>query len=117
MKINVVVSEIKIPINRYIDKVHSDALWEHAAREWHRLYYKYIPRRTGNLANRVSYAPGQITHNMPYAIYPYNGHFNFRKDPHPLASRQWDKAAEPAMKPQLVAALQAYIDSGRLKLD
>ena len=35
---------------------------------------------------------------------------------HPLASKEWDKAAAPTKKPELVDAMQDYVDSGRLNL-
>lgn len=116
MQVQFVVSEINIPVERYIDKVRADKFWHFAAQEWYRLYYPFIPFRTGMLANRVVISPGQIIHNVPYSIPIYNGKFNFRKDLHPLASRQWDKAAEPSRKPQLVHALQIYVDNGGLHL-
>lgn len=39
---------------------------------------------------------------------------SFRKDLHPLASREWDKAAEPTQKHKLISAMQHFVDSGRL---
>lgn len=117
MKVGIEVSEIKIDIPKIVSKVRSDKFMLYAAQQWHRLYYKYVPFATGTLADSVKITPGEIEHYAIYARYQYNGNFNFRRDQHPLASRHWDKAAEPAQKPQLIAELQAYVDSGRLDFD
>lgn len=90
--------------------------WLFAAAEWHKLYQPYVPFQTGTLAHQVTIAPGEITHNAPYAAKCYNGKFNFRKDKHPLATSHWDEAAEATQMPKLTAAMQKYIDSGRLKI-
>lgn len=116
MKLYFRVSEVKIDVQKYVGKVNSPDLWQFAAEQWYRLYYPWIPFRTGMLANRVVISPGEILHNTPYSIPVYNGRFNFRRDPHPLASRRWDKAAEPTCKPRLVQALQIHIDNGGLHL-
>ena len=117
VKVGIEVSEIKIDVPKIVSKVRSDKFMLYAAQQWHRLYNKYVPYETGTLANTVTISPGEIHHTVIYARYQYNGNFNFRRDLHPLASRQWDKAAEPAQKPQLIAELQAYVDSGRLNFD
>lgn len=49
--------------------------------------------------------------------HPMGRTLSLRKDPHPLASREWDKAAEPTQKSKLVSAIQRFVDSGRLNLD
>lgn len=116
MKI-IVESEINIDASKYVDKLHSDALGKFAAVTWHKLYSPYVPFDTGKLQNTVQIDAWQITHVVPYARYVYNGHFNFRKHMHPLATREWDKAAEPSKKPDLENAMQAYIDRGGLNLD
>jgi hypothetical protein len=48
--------------------------------------------------------------------HPTGRRLSFRHDLHPLASREWDQAARPTQEPKLVNAMQAYVDSGRLKL-
>lgn len=117
MKISVEIPKLPDYAPKYMEKIRSDRLWYFAAQQWHRLYYDYIPYDTGMLADTVRIMPGAIEHMMPYARYIYEGHFNFRKDQHPNASREWDKAAEPVQKPKLISAVQAYIDSGRLDLN
>lgn len=111
------VDDVNIDVRAHMDKVQSDAMWTFAAAQWHKLYYPYVPYRTGTLADSVRITPGEIEHYTPYAHRQYVGHFNFRKDQHPLASCKWDRAAEPMQKPKLIQTLQRYIDSGRLKLD
>lgn len=91
-------------------------LWLFAASEWHKLYQPYVPWRVGDLAQHVTLEPGQITHIAPYAKKCYEGNFNFRKDKHPLATARWDEAAIPTQLPKLTKALQAYVNSGRLKI-
>lgn len=111
------VSEVNINIEGHLREVRSDPFWTFAAQQWHRLYQPYVPMRTGTLAQQVVITPGQIEHTVPYAHYIYDGKFRFRKDLHPLASREWDKAAEPTQKPKLIREMQKYVDGGRLKLD
>lgn len=53
--------------------VEGDEFWETAAHEWHRIYSDYVPHDTGQLRDRVEYAPGEIRHIVPYARYIYNG--------------------------------------------
>lgn len=108
------VSEVNIDIEGHLRKVHADHFWLFAAGEWHRLYTPYVPMDTGMLFRQVNITPGQIEHNVPYAQRIYNGNFNFSKDKHPLATRMWDKVAEPTEKPKLIRAMQRYVDSGRL---
>ena len=121
------------------------AFWTFAAKEWHRLYSKYVPFDTGVLRDTVVITPGQIEHTSPYAHYQYTGDVygpnypfahngivtgyfsppNRKKSPtgkklkykNPLASREWDKKAESTQKDKLISAMQRYVDSGRLKLD
>jgi hypothetical protein len=111
------VSEVKVDLPHRLQQVQDPRFWTFAAQQWHRLYQPYVPMRTGTLAQQVTITPGQIEHTAPYAHYIYDGHFHFRRDLHPLASREWDRAAEPTQKPKLVREMQKYVDSGRLKLD
>lgn len=111
------VSGVNIDIDGHIRRARSGPFWVFAATEWHRLYQPFVPMRTGMLAQQVVITPGQIEHTAPYAHYIYDGNFNFRKDQHPLASREWDKAAEPTQKPKLINAMQRFVDSGRLNFD
>ena len=107
---------IHIEVNKHLNAVRSDAFWTYAASEWHRLYSPYVPMDEGMLMNTVVIRPKEIEHTVPYARRMYEGHFNFRKDKHPKASRQWDKAAAPTQAKSLKRSLQAYIDSGRIDL-
>lgn len=114
MNMKLSVSAIHVDVEGHMRRVRSDAFWTFAASEWHRLYGPWVPKRTGVLENTVRITPGQVEHVAPYSIYDYNGNFNFRRDLHPKASRQWDKAAAPTQKPKLVDSMQNYVDSGRL---
>lgn len=107
------IERIDVDVQGHLSKVRSNAFWTFAATEWHRLYSPYVPYREGMLYNTVRITPKQIEHVVPYARYIYEGNFNFRRDQHPMACRQWDKAAAPTQKPKLIQALQAYVDSGR----
>ena len=108
------VSAIHIDVEGHMNRVRSDEFWTFGAAEWHRLYSPWVPMRTGMLDNNVRITPRQIEHISPHAIYDYNGNFNFRRDQHPKACRQWDKAAAPTQQPKLIQEMQAYMDSGRL---
>ena len=124
---------------------NDSAFWTYAATEWHRLYSPYVPFESGALRDSVTIAPKTITHNAPYAHYQYTGDVygpnypitqngvrvgyysppNRPKHPtggklkykNPKAAAKWDQVAAPTQTPKLVSSLQAYIDSGRLKLD
>ena len=107
-------AEARIDEQAIAEKLRSDGLWLHAAQTWHRLYEPYVPRDTGRLYGDVRISPGQIEHLAPYAAYVYGGSFSAGSGG--AASRAWDRAAEPTQKPKLVAAMQAYVDAGGLKL-
>lgn len=107
-------AEVRIDEQGIAEKLRSDGLWLHAAQTWHRLYEPYVPRDTGRLYGDVRISPGQIEHLAPYAAYVYGGSFSAGSGG--AASRAWDRAAEPTQKPKLVAAMQAYVDAGGLKL-
>ena len=129
---------------RILSKVRdNDPFWYFAATEWHRLYKKYVPFKTGVLRDTVVIEPKQITHTQPYAHYQYTGEVygpnypivqngvhvgyfstpNRKKHPtgktlkykNPLASKEWDKRAEATQKRKLISSMQGYINSGRLK--
>ena len=109
--------KVQIDSARLAKAVKNDTmLWTFAASTWHRLYQPYVPFRTGTLANLVTITSGQITHDAPYAKRCYEGNFNFRKDKHPLATSKWDEAAQLSQFPKLIKSVQAYIDSGRVKI-
>ena len=115
-----VTVEININTKALRDRVMNDSgFWTYAATEWHRLYSPYVPYKEGLLDNGAVITPGQIEHAVPYARYQYYGehlHHKYAGAQHPKASAKWDLAAEPTQKPKLIAAMQGYIDSGRLKL-
>lgn len=120
MKINIDVQS-NIDADRICDQIMNDnGLWTFAAVTWHRLYLPYVPMETGMLSkDQVHIGKGEIEHYAPYAHRHYEGHFNYAYpgNQHPKASRQWDKAAEPTQGPELVKAIQGYINSGKVKLD
>lgn len=135
-----VTSSVEIP--KHLAKINNADFWKFAATEWWRLMYPYIPFSTGVLMSTTDISvkekmteqeainkalssnnfkaegncTGVINFNAPYAHAAYDSNRGFRTDTHPLASSKWDKAAEPTEKPKLIAALQKYVDSGRLKL-
>ena len=117
MKITISVDESGLRVAGIPPKIKNDtAFWTFAASEWHRLYSPYVPMDEGILTNSVDIRPGEIEHVVPYAHYQYTGHFNYRRDKHPKASAEWDKAAAPTEMRKLGSSLQNYIDSGRLKI-
>lgn len=134
----------KVNISKHMSKVQSDKFWEFAATEWWKLITPHAPMQSGNLSENVTIRPKEIEYNSPHAHYQYTGlvmgpnfydpdfgfwsppgqkkeytggALNYSKAKHPLASKEWDKAAAPTKKPDLIDALQDYVDSGRLKLD
>lgn len=119
MKITISVADVSVDVKGLTDGAENDrGFWTYAASEWHRLYSDYVPMDEGTLTNSVIIRPKEIEHTAPYAQYQYNGtNFNFRRDKHPKASAKWDQAAAATQLPNLASSMQAYIDSGRLKLD
>lgn len=100
-----------------LNKIQSPQFWTFAASEWHRLYTPYVPFDSGELSRNVTIRPKEIEHNAPYAGVIYNGGgMNFKRDKHALATAGWDRAAAATQAGKLTAAMQGYIDSGRLNL-
>ena len=95
----------------------SEGFGLYAATQWHRLYTKFVPWDTGSLADHVTFAPFEITHNEPYAGYQYYGarqdgsHAvqNYSRDKHGLASSHWDDAAVPTQKEKLERSLTKFL--------
>lgn len=74
MKIIISVGDVKVNVHRIASKAENDpAFWTFAATEWHRLYKDYVPMNQGDLYNKVTIVPKEITHNAPYAHYQYEG--------------------------------------------
>lgn len=137
--------ENHIDIPSVLLKVESPAFWKYAANEWWKLLIQYTPMETGTTSESVKITgepkTGLIDYLSPQAHYLYRGELmvdpatgssyaqrgakkeytgvdlNISKERHPLASKEWDKAAEPLQFPKLIRAMQGYIDSGRLKLN
>lgn len=85
-----------------------------AATQWHRLYYDFVPMRTGVLALNVAYTAtekkAKIRHKAIYARRLYENRYRFSKSKHPLATHHWDKAAIAAGKRAVLAKdIKAYI--------
>ena len=146
MQITFELESAKINARGMADKLENDsAFWTYAASEWHRLYAPYVPFESGTLRDSVTIAPNTITHTAPYAHYQYAGEVygpnypitqngvqvgyystpNRPKHPtgkrlkynNPKAAAKWDQVAAATQTPKLISSLQAYIDSGRLRLD
>ena len=119
MKITISVADVRVDVRGITEKAENDkAFWTFTASEWKRLYDPYVPMNEGPLKDTVVIRPKEIEHTVPYSNRIYNGaSFNFRRDKHPKASAYWDIAAAPTQLPKLATSMQAYIDSGRLKLD
>lgn len=135
-------AHINIPAD--LKKVRDPKFWKFGANEWWKLITPYAPMETGTTAESVKIrgksGDGEIEYLQPNAHYLYKGELmidpetgsayaragvkkkyagkelNISTAMHPLASKEWDKAAEPTQKPKLIKAMQGYIDSGRLNL-
>lgn len=119
MRFGISVTRVNVDARGISEKAGNDRqFWTFAATEWHRLYSPYVPMREGMLMNNVIIRPKEIEHAVPYARRMYNGtNFHFNRNQHPKASAKWDQAAAATQLPNLISAMQAYIDSGRLKLE
>lgn len=134
-----VINKLNIP--NILSRLDDDKLWEFGASEWHKLISLYTPMQEGILFEDVTIRPKEIEYNHPGGNYIYRGilmvdpdtgssyakkgakkvytskQLEYQKDKHPLATKEWDKAAQPTQGPKLVNAMQGYINSGRLKLN
>ena len=136
--------DVNIDGNRRLKQVRAKSFWKYAANEWWKLITPYTPMITGTMSEQVEIkgeeGAGEIEYTAPYSHYLYEGKLmvdavtgssyaragtkkvyadkdlNISKAKHPLASKEWDKAAAPTQKPKLVDAMQDYVDSGRLNL-
>ena len=146
MQIRFGLKSVDIDARGMAAKLQNDsAFWTFAASEWHRLYSPYVPFESGTLRDSVTIAPKTITHNAPYAHYQYTGEVygpnypitqngvrvgyystpnrpkhktgGYLKYKNPKAAAKWDQVAAGTQKSKLASSLQAYIDSGRLKLN
>lgn len=141
MKVTV-EAHINIPAD--LKKVRDPKFWKFGANEWNKLIFPYTPMKTGTTAESVEIhgknGSGEIEYLEPNTHYLYKGELmvdpetgsayaragvkkkyagkelNISTAEHSLASKEWDKAAEPTQKPKLINAMQGYIDSGRLNL-
>ena len=122
-------------------KVRDDDFWKFGANEWWKDISPFTPMETGALFETVQIKPKAIEYLSPQAHYLYKSELMIDPDTgssyakegtkkiyagtplvmskarHHLATKEWDKAAEPTQKPKLIDAMQSYIDSGRLKLN
>ena len=146
MRISFELESANINARGMADKLENDsAFWTFAASESHRLYAPDVPLESGALRDSVTIAPKTITHNAPYAHYQYTGevygpnypitqngvrvgYYSTPNRPkqrtgkklkykNPKAAAKWDQVAAATQTPKLISSLQAYIDSGRLRLD
>ena len=108
--------ETNINVPEKLLKIRNPVFQTYAAQTWHKLYRDFCPNQTNTLYGTVRISPYEIEHIMPYAAAVYNKNRNYRKDKAPKASAHWDMAAAPTQKPKLIASMQKYVDSGRLKL-
>ncbi len=134
-----VINNINVP--KKLKKLQSDKLWKYGATEWWKLISVYTPMITGGLRNNVTIKPKEIKYNSPHGHFIYQGKIMIdpqtkstyaRKDvrkvysggildlkhnKNPLASKKWDKAAEPVQKPKLIRSMQKLIDNGGINLN
>ena len=50
------------------------------------------------------------------AKHPTGRKMQYNRSLHPMATAEWDKAAEPQQRPKLIRELQAFVDRGGLNL-
>lgn len=112
-KVKSVRADINIP--RAIRKIDNDPFWTFAASEWNRLIFPFVPFRTGALSTNTTITPKKITYEEPYAKHVYKMNANFRKDVHPLATKEWDKVAAPVKRGELIRTLKDYVKTKGLE--
>lgn len=107
--------EIRFDAQAVADKTRADELWLFAAKRWYGIYLPYVPYDTGKLASQVEFAPGTVTHSVPYAkeVYYSGGGYSAGR---PLAGAFWDRAAFASGAGEIVSAIQGFVDGGALGL-
>lgn len=108
MRVEVDASGLKLA--QLSEALCGERLWTEAARQWHALYYDYIPYRTGTLADAVRFEPGRIVHTAPYARQVYYGSGASAGGVHPLGCGRWDQAALGRV-PELIDRLQRMLSA------
>ena len=136
-----VTVKANINVKKHMAKVQDDDFWTFGANEWWKDITLYTPMQEGTLSETVEIRPKEIEYLSPSANYLHRGELMVDPDTgssyarqgakkvytgtplvmskakHSLATKEWEKAAEPTQKPKLIDAMQDYIDSGRLKLN
>lgn len=120
----------EIDVQEHLNKVRSNNFWKFVANEWHKLISPWTPMETGTTMESVEIRPKEIVYKSPNAHYLYKGELmvdpetgssyakkdskkvytgkdlDLTHNKHPLSSKEWDKAAEPTQKPQLINAME-----------
>lgn len=108
-------ANIKVNMGGVTAKVRSIAknqqLGQFLANEAARGMDKYVPMRTGALADFTVVTPFHVKYAVPYAKYPYNGRGKLSKDKHPNATSKWDRAYAIAEGQKLGQAGTRFVKS------
>lgn len=71
----------------------------------------YVPFRDGNLSQDVTITADGVTYNRNYAKKVHDDMtLDIKKDLHPLATQQWERAMAVAKGQQLADDIQGYIE-------
>lgn len=98
---------VKIEIPSNFGRLDTNRYKLFALNEFYRLYFDYVPADTMALAREVDISRKGIHHEVLYADKVYRGvGMNFKKDLHPLATKEWDKIAYQQNKTRYLRTLQ-----------
>ena len=99
-------------------KIFDDQVLAFAAAQAMRRMDKYVPYRTGILAQSARQKDNQIIYDTPYAyaiwrgLSPSGRPYQYRTENHPLATSQWHDAMMAAEGDALIREINRFI-SGR----
>lgn len=107
MEVNVDLSDI----DKQLDDIATNKkLGQFLASEAEKGMEPYVPFRDGALVGSAKTEPFKVTYDTPYADYVYEGkNMTIKKEKHPLATKEWDKAYAEAHLDELGRAGTRYV--------
>lgn len=111
MGIKVTVDFDAAGVSQKVESIKTDPkLGMFLAKEAERGMEPYVPMRTGALVDSSEAEPFAVEYTASYAVYPYRGeNMTIRKEQHPLATKEWDRAYASQRGEDLARAATEFI--------
>lgn len=103
-------------IARKVERLKSnETLGRFAAMEAMSGMDRYVPFRDGVLVESAKAEPFEVTYNTPYAATVYYGvregkAIDIKREIHPQATKEWDKAYKAAHGHELAKSIESFIE-------